>query len=120
LAGNLNSGRSYLITAVLEVKITKIDAIWNHLSQHLHLQSSSEGPFLIPYKVEKNLKGSLDSILSPSPSVKLQTMGGKVCLRYKGKRFLGIVNKLLKSKSVLTSPSKVLPYYHQKPFPSII
>ena len=30
-------------------------------------------------KVEKILKGSLDSIPSPSPSVKIQIMGGKVC-----------------------------------------
>ena len=36
-------------------------------------------------KVEKILKGSMDSILSPSPSVKIQIMGGKVCLRCKGK-----------------------------------
>ena len=45
-------------------------------------------------KVEKILKGSLDSIPSPSPSVKIQ----------------GDVNKLLKTKSLLTSPSNVLPY----------
>ena len=32
-------------------------------------------------KVEKILEGSLDLILSPSPSVKIQIMGGKVCLR---------------------------------------
>ena len=31
-------------------------------------------------KVEKILKGSLDSIPSPSPSVKIQILGGKVCL----------------------------------------
>ena len=37
-------------------------------------------------KVEKILKGSLDSIPSPSPSVKIQIMGGKVCLRCKGKQ----------------------------------
>ena len=30
------------------------------------------------FKVEKILKGSLDSIPSPSPSVKLQIMGEKV------------------------------------------
>jgi hypothetical protein len=29
-------------------------------------------------------------------------MGGKVCLRCKGKTLLGIVNKLLKTKSLLT------------------
>ena len=43
-------------------------------------------------KVEKILKGSLDSI--PSPSVKIQIMGGKVCLRCKGKTLLGDVNKV--------------------------
>ena len=50
-------------------------------------------------KVEKILKGSLDSIPSPSPSLKIQIMGRKVCLRCKGKTLLGIVNKLLKTKS---------------------
>jgi hypothetical protein len=49
-------------------------------------------------KVEKNLKGSLDSIPSPSTSVKIQIMGGKVCLRCKGKTLLGFVNRLLKKK----------------------
>ena len=49
-------------------------------------------------KVEKILKGSLDLISSPSPSVKIQVMGGKVCFRHKGKTLLGIVNKLLKQK----------------------
>ena len=39
----------------------------------------------ISYKVEKILKGSLNSIQSPSPSVKIQIKGGKVCLRCKGK-----------------------------------
>ena len=50
-------------------------------------------------KVEEILKGSLDSIPSPSPSVKIQIMGGKVCLRCEGKTLLGVVNKLLKTKS---------------------
>ena len=63
------------------------------------------------HKVEKKLKVSLDLILSPSPSVKIQIIGGKVCLRCKGKTLLGIVNKLLNTKSLLTSPSNVLPYY---------
>ena len=63
------------------------------------------------YKVEKILKGSLNLIPSPSPSVKIQIIGGKVCLRCKGKTLLGVVNKLLKTKSLLTSPSNVLPYY---------
>ena len=50
------------------------------------------------YKVEKILKCILDSIPSPSPSVKIQIMVGKVCLRFKGKTLLGLVNKLLKKK----------------------
>ena len=67
------------------------------------------GNFII--KVEKILKSSLVWITSPSPLVKMQIMGGKVCLRWKGKTFLRIVNKLLKTKSLLTSPSNVLPCF---------
>ena len=59
------------------------------------------------FKVENILNGSLDLIPSPSHSVKIQIMGGKVCLMCEGKTLLGIVNKLLKTKSLLTSP--VLP-----------
>ena len=62
-------------------------------------------------KVEKILKGSLDLIPSPSPSMKIQIMGRKVCLKCKGKTLLGLVSKLLKTISLLTSPSNVLPYY---------
>ena len=36
-------------------------------------------------KVEKILEGSMNLIPSPSPSVKIQIKGGKVCLRCKGK-----------------------------------
>ena len=35
-------------------------------------------------------------------------MDGKVCLRCKGKTLLGVVNKLLNTKSMLTLPSNVL------------
>ena len=73
-------------------------------------------------KVENILKGSLDSIPSLSPSAQIQIMGWKVCLRCIGKTLLGGVNqsyvfhsfgvnKLLKTKSLLTLPSNVLPYY---------
>ena len=55
------------------------------------------------FKVEKILKGSLDLIPSPSPSVKIQIMDGKVCLRCKGKTLLGIVKKLLKTKVNFTA-----------------
>ena len=43
-------------------------------------------------EVEMFLKGNLDSIPSPSPSMKIQIMGGKVCLRCKGKTLLGVVD----------------------------
>ena len=59
--------------------------------------NNSQIVYFVPHvKVEKILKGSLESI--PSPSVKIQIIGGKVCLRCKGKTLLGIVNKLLKNK----------------------
>ena len=51
------------------------------------------------------------NLVSPPPSVKIQIMGGKVCLRCKCKTLLVVVNKLLKTKSLLTPPSNVLPCY---------
>ena len=54
--------------------------------------------FIIQCKVENILKGSLDSI--SSPSVEIQIMGGKVCLRCKDKTLLSIANKPLKTKNV--------------------
>ena len=58
------------------------------------------------HRVEKVLKGSLDSI--PSLSVKIQIMDGKVYLKCEGKTLLGIVNKLLKTKRLLTSPNNAM------------
>ena len=55
--------------------------------------STASPKFSIIRKLEKFLKGSLDLIPSPSLSVKIQIMGGKVCFRCKGK----------------TLPSNVLP-----------
>ena len=66
-------------------------------------------------KVEKVLKGSLDSIPSPSPSVKIQIMSGKVCLRCKGKTLLGDVNKLF-----VFNNCNVLPFHFDQNFPPII
>ena len=50
------------------------------------------------YKVEKILKGSLDLILSPSPSVKIQVMGWKVGLRCKGKTLPGKTKSMFGKK----------------------
>ena len=43
-------------------------------------------------------------------------MGGKVCLRCKGKTLLGVVNKLFVFKSLLTTPSNVLPLHLKQTF----
>jgi hypothetical protein len=43
--------------------------------------------------------------------MKFQIMGGKVCLKCKGKTLLGVAINLLKTKSLLTPPSNILPYY---------
>jgi hypothetical protein len=64
----------------------------------------------IKRKVGKISKGSLDLIPSPSSLVKIQIMGREVCLRCEFKTLLGVVNKLLNTKSWLTTPSNVLPY----------
>ena len=42
---------------------------------------------LVLSKVEKILKGKLDLMPSPLPSVKVQIMGGQVCLSRKCKTF---------------------------------
>ena len=57
------------------------------------------------FKVEKIWEDSLNLIPSPSSSAKIQIIARKVCLRCKVKTMLGAVNKLLKTKSLLTSPS---------------
>ena len=77
----------------------------------------------LPYlagKVEKIFKGSLDSISSPSLSMKIQIMGGKICLWCKGKTLLGVVNKLFVFQSLLTTHSNVVPLYLKQIFPPII
>ena len=72
------------------------------------------GQFLVNV-VENILKGSLFSI--PSPSVKIQIMARKVCLSCKAKTLLGVVNKLLKAKSLLTIISNVLPLHLKQTSP---
>ena len=78
---------------------------------HHHTQQDPFLSILVSPKVEKILKFSLDLISSPSPSVKIQIIGGKVCLRSKGKTLLDVADKLCKTESLLTLPSNVLPYF---------
>ena len=70
------------------------------------------------HKVEKSFKGSLDLILSTSPSVKIQIMSGKVCLRCKGKTLQGVVNKLLKTKKVVEITQQCFALLPQVNFPT--
>ena len=67
-------------------------------------------------KVKKILEDSLDSIPSPSHSVKIQIMGGKDGLRCKCKTLLGIVNKVFVQQSLLTMSSNVWPKNKNKKF----
>ena len=60
-------------------------------------------------KVKNIQKDSLHLI--PSPLVKIQIMGRKVWLRCKGKMLLSHVYKLFIFKSLLTTPSNVLPLH---------
>jgi hypothetical protein len=59
-------------------------------------------------KLKKIYEDSLVLIPSPSPSVKIQIMGGKVGFRSKSKTLLCVVNKLFTPKCLLTTPSNVL------------
>ena len=55
--------------------------------------------FRLVGKVENILKGSLDSIPSPSPSVKIQIMGRKFWVRCKGKSLQNITQQWFALKS---------------------
>ena len=81
-----------LITLMISFKLTSIGEVTVDKDPNTELMMLSK------FKVENILKGSLDSTPSPSPSVKIQIMGGKVCLRCKGKTLLDVVHKLLKTK----------------------
>jgi hypothetical protein len=84
-------------------RILTIFDVWIDVQRRwVYLEGIFTGIFT---KVEKILKGNLDSIPSPSPTVKIQIMGGKVCLRCKGKTLLGVGKKLLTTKSLITSPA---------------
>ena len=89
-----------------------------HITQWVEI--ISEGEFLFSSKVEKILKGSLDLIPSPSPSVKIQIMGRKVCLSCKGKKLLCVVNKLLKNKKFVDITQQCFAFTTQANFPAHI
>jgi hypothetical protein len=74
--------------------------------------------YFVICKLEKILTGSLNSILSPSPSVKIQIMGGKICLRCKGETLLGVVNKLFKTKKFVDNTQQCFAFMSQAKFPA--
>ena len=99
----VNNGGYLLFSWTFLNSVTNRTFISNQLFTIWFLQ------FLISNKVEKILKGSLDLIPSPSPSVTIQIMGGKVCLRCK--HYWALSTNFWKQEVFLTSPSNVLPYY---------
>ena len=68
-------------------------------------------------KVEEILKGSLDSIPSPSRSREHLKF---LLWFFGGQTLLGVVNKIFVQQSLLTTPSKVLPLHLKPTFPPII
>ena len=91
------------------LKAAKLNKIFLFfISSHLSRNKQSIVWANFYHKVEKFLKGSMDSISSPFALMKIQIMGGKVCLRCKGKTLLGIVIKLFVFKNLLTTSSDVL------------
>ena len=66
-------------------------------------------------KVEKILKGSLDSILSPSPLVKIQIMGGKICLRC---NIAGCCQQTFENKKFVDNTQQCFAFMSQANFPA--
>ena len=97
-----NMNKTLIITYSHNPSSAFSDMLWSEVR---HVWGNQRTPMglkgFLSGKVENILKGSLDSIPPPSPSVKIQIMGRKVCLRCKGKTLLGVVNKLLKTRNNL-------------------
>ena len=69
-------------------------------------------------KVEKNLKGSLDSIPTPSLSVKIQIMGGKVCLMSKSQNVAGRCQQTFENKEFVDITQQCFSLLPQVKFPA--
>ena len=72
-----------------------IDSAFNLTLNTLNLQRLTRDT-----KIEKILKGSLDSITFTFSEN--SNYGQKICLGCKGKTLLGVVNKVLRTKSLFT------------------
>ena len=69
-------------------------------------------------KVENILKCSLDSIPSPSPSVKIQIMVGKVCLRCKRQNIVGPFQQTFENKKFVDITQQCFSLLPQVNFPA--
>ena len=66
------------------------------------------------YEVENILKGSLVSIPSPSPLVKIQIMGSKACLRCEGKTLLDITQQCSALLPQVNFPANNLNFHRRR------
>ena len=82
------TGYTYILPKNVLKKFVMISDLRTQIAGFLYGVSPADNP-QVSFKVKKILEDSLDSI--PSPTVKIQIMGGKVGLRCKDKT-LGIVN----------------------------
>ena len=75
---------------MFQIFISKVRLV----EENIALDMTEKKNPIVEFKAENVLKGSLNLIPSLLPSVKIQIMGGKVCLTCKGKTLLVVVNKL--------------------------
>ena len=91
----------FLLCTPLRIQVIKLSrqGIGNRLNDGNILYSQCFSSWT--FKVGNILKGSLDSI--PSPSAKIQIMAGKACMRCRGKTLLVIVNNYPAMFCLITS-----------------
>ena len=73
---------------------------------------------MIGFKVENILKASLALIPSPSPSVKIQIMGGKVCLMSKRQNVAGSCQQTFENKEFVDITQQCFAFTPQANFPA--
>ena len=73
---------------------------------------------MIGFKVENILKASLALIPSPSPSVKIQIMGGKVCLMSKRQNVAGRCQQTFENKEFVDITHQCFSLLPQVKFPA--
>ena len=73
---------------------------------------------ILSCKVEKILKGSQDSIPSPSHSMKIQIMCGKVCLRCKRQNIARSCQQIFENKKFFDNPQQCFTLLPQVHFPA--